>query len=129
MNLFDAFDRLITEHGSATIMRERLTLIRDQMQALEKKVADLQTENAALVERNGELERQVLASARSEEFVEHRGALFKRRPGGGYSEQPYCFVCRKPMSSHVGIGNYHCMCGYTADFTGDDLPTVMRGLR
>jgi hypothetical protein len=103
-------------------------VLRLQAQALEKKVIELETENARLVKRVGELERQALSSARSDDFVEHRAALFKRKPGGGYSEQPYCFSCKKPMSSHMGILPYSCMCGYHADFCGHDLQRVMRDL-
>jgi hypothetical protein len=104
-------------------------VLRLQAQALEKKVGELETENSRLVKRVAELERQILSSASATEFVEHRGALFKRKPGGGYSDQPYCFVCKKPLSSHMGMLPYSCMCGYSADFTGGDLRDVMRGLQ
>lgn len=41
-------ERLINEHGSALILKERLALAADQYLALEKKVAELQTENEHL---------------------------------------------------------------------------------
>lgn len=49
-------EKLINEHGSATILRERLALARDQYEALEKNNSALMQENAALKEENQRLE-------------------------------------------------------------------------
>ena len=104
-------------------------VLRLRAQALEKKVGELEAENAKLVKRVADLERQVLSSASHTEFVEHRGALFKRKQGGGYSDQPYCFVCKKPMSSHLDMLPFICFCGYSVGFSDADLRDVMRGLQ
>ena len=48
MSIFGEIERLITEHGSAAILRERLALAADQYAALEKKVSELQCENETL---------------------------------------------------------------------------------
>jgi Fic family protein len=40
MGLFDGIEKLITEHGSAAILKERIALVQDQYAALEKKLAD-----------------------------------------------------------------------------------------
>jgi len=45
MNIFGEIERLITEHGSASILRERLELAKEQYSALEKKVTKLRSEN------------------------------------------------------------------------------------
>jgi uncharacterized protein YlxW (UPF0749 family) len=82
MGLLDLIQKAITEHGSADIMRERLLLIREQADALQKKVADLDQENANLKKAVACLERDIASKTASEEFVEHRGALFKRKPSG-----------------------------------------------
>lgn len=52
-------ERLITEHGSAAILRERLALAAEQYAALEKKVVDLEAKNAHLESENSELQQQV----------------------------------------------------------------------
>lgn len=59
-------ERLITEHGSAAILRERLAFAAEQYAALEKKVSDLQAqvaelqaENRCLSSENSELKEQV----------------------------------------------------------------------
>jgi len=48
MSIFGELERLITEHGSAMILRERLLLAKDQYEALEKEVSELHSENKAL---------------------------------------------------------------------------------
>ncbi len=48
MGLLDSIEKLITEHGSAAILRERIALANDKHAALEKKAATLETENTAL---------------------------------------------------------------------------------
>ena len=48
MGLLDSIEKLITEHGSAAILRERISLANDQYSALEQRNAELQADNAAL---------------------------------------------------------------------------------
>lgn len=48
MNIFGDIERLITEHGSAGILRERLELAKEEYSALEKKVTQLQSDNDSL---------------------------------------------------------------------------------
>jgi hypothetical protein len=59
MGIFQDIERLITEHGSAAILRERLTLAAEQYAALEKKVVELQAENERLESENFKLQEQV----------------------------------------------------------------------
>lgn len=55
MGLLDGFEKLITEHGSAVILRERIALANDKYAVLEQKLADselrvknLESDNQAL---------------------------------------------------------------------------------
>jgi hypothetical protein len=129
MGLLEHIDKLITERGSAAIMGKHLDLLRDQAQALENQVADLQRENAALEDRVAELEAQVASAVAREEFVEHHGAFFKRKPGGGYHEAVFCPSCHGPMSSLQGMLPYVCQrCSTVLDFTSRDLEGIMRCL-
>lgn len=59
MGIFQDIERLITEHGSAAILRERLALAAEQYATLEKKVVELQAENARLQSENSGLHAQV----------------------------------------------------------------------
>jgi hypothetical protein len=126
MGLLDLIERAINEHGSAAIMRERLDLIRDQAQALEKKMADLQDENTRLKKRIAELEADLAAKTKRNEFVEHRGALFKRKPTGAYHNAVFCPDCEGPMMSLEGELPFHCgPCKRSVSFSGRELPEIM----
>jgi DNA-binding MarR family transcriptional regulator len=55
MALFDPIEKLITEHGSAAILRDHVALFKDQLAILKDKFATLQTENEALKAENQNL--------------------------------------------------------------------------
>jgi chromosome segregation ATPase len=62
----DGFEKLINEHGSATILKERIVLINEKYSALEKDLsasksreADLTAENQSLVLDNAELRQEI----------------------------------------------------------------------
>jgi predicted nuclease with TOPRIM domain len=59
MSIFSEIDRLITERGSAAILRERVALVKEQNESLQKKVVTLEGEILALQKRNAELEKMV----------------------------------------------------------------------
>jgi hypothetical protein len=102
--------------------------LRLQAAALEKKVAQLEAENATLKQRVGQLESGLAAKTMLQEFVEHRGALFKRKPDGGYHLAVYCPRCKQSVGSFHTLP-YECSCGWSADFSGSDLQSVMKDLR
>jgi regulator of replication initiation timing len=67
MGLLDGLEKLINEHGSAAILRERIALLNEQHSllekkaaALEKQVVQLQSENEVLKTENSNLKEQVL---------------------------------------------------------------------
>lgn len=59
MGLLDGIEKLITEHGSAAILRERIALAEDKYSALERKVVELEAENKNLKLNNYELKDKV----------------------------------------------------------------------
>jgi len=75
MGLFDGIEKLITEHGSAAILKERIALVKEQYAALEKKLSEselrakglesdkerFELENFRLKEKIKELEEQLSA--------------------------------------------------------------------
>lgn len=128
MSLIEYLDKLVTERGSAAILDKHLAFVREQAQALEKQVDELQRANTTLNQRVADLEAQMASNIVPDQFVEHRGALFKRHPQGGYHEAVYCPSCRGPMMSMQTLLPYQCRCGVSVDFTGNDLKSVMRGL-
>jgi len=67
MGFLDSIEKLINEHGSATILRERITLLNEQYAAVEKQivalkqeVANLQRENESLKLDKRQLQEQVV---------------------------------------------------------------------
>ena len=55
MGFLDSIERLINEHGSAVVLRERILLANDQYAQLERKVAELQSQNERLLGDNENL--------------------------------------------------------------------------
>ncbi|RTL58176.1 MAG: hypothetical protein EKK46_00295 [Rhodocyclaceae bacterium] len=55
MSLISEIERLITEHGSAQTLKERVALWQDKYSALEQENAALKQENAALKQENAAL--------------------------------------------------------------------------
>jgi hypothetical protein len=101
-------------------------VLRLQAQALEKKVAELEKKCAGLESQVSSLKQELSAKTIPTEFIEHRGALFKRRPNGGYDDDVRCRVCKQPMVSFIGESPFHCeQCGVTVNFNGSDLPRLL----
>src|SRR5262245_60653554 len=55
MGIFDSVEKVINEHGSATILKERIEWVKEQYADLERKLLKLQEENGALRRENEEL--------------------------------------------------------------------------
>ena len=121
-------ERWITEHGSSVILKEHLALLQAKLGTLNDEVAKLEKENADLKARVAELEAKVSSAAVSEAFVEERGALFKRRSGGGYHNAVYCPKCRQSASPFPPGEEFNCQCGWFSSFTEAELQNVMSNL-
>jgi hypothetical protein len=67
------------------VLRERVAFAADQANALEKKVENLERETPRLEKRIAALRLSLPPKHEKSSFVEHRGALFKRKPEGGLS--------------------------------------------
>ena len=111
--LLDKLEKLIVEHGSASIMREHIALIRDKLQFVAEESIRLKDENSRLFKENEELNHELLRHVTPENFVEKLGVLFKKKGGLGYSEIPYCPVCKTPLSSRNRYDAMWCShCGF-----------------
>lgn len=121
----DILSALLGDVSVTAVQRERLALAKDRVEVLEQENVRVVKENDRLKRRNTELEAEIAEGAKSKEFVEHRGAMFKRKSGGGYHQAVYCPSCFLPMSSLQGVLPYHCSCSVAVDFTGNDLKGVM----
>ena len=61
MGLLDEFEKLINEHGSAVILKERIALANDKYEALERKATEFENKNKQLVTENKQLAERVRA--------------------------------------------------------------------
>lgn len=122
-------ERLITEHGSAAVLKEHVELLRAKLDVLKDDVAKLEKENAALKQRVRGLEEAAASAPPPDTFEEEEGALFKRRPGGGYHNAVYCPRCHTSTSPFPPGAEFNCMkCGWFSSFTEGDLPKVINRL-
>lgn len=81
MGLLDSIEKLITEHGSAAILRERIALANDQHAALQKKAVSLKSENA-------ELKSQLQAAKSEAEALRTELAKFKESQSHAAASNP-----------------------------------------
>lgn len=126
--LLDKFEKLIVEHGSAAVRGELITLLREQLQLAEKQIGKLEAENVDLKAKLQECQALLKTKASFQDFVEHHGALFKRKPGGGYQRTVYCPNCRRVAATIDEDFPYSCNCGWAVEFTPNDLDRLLKEL-
>jgi len=127
--LLSAVTGILSQLPTNSVLRERVEFLKDRIEALEKRLQDLEQENTNLRSRLAVFEDSEVEKALSPDFVEHRGALFKRKPGGGYEPTVYCPDCQRSTSSLMGQLPYHCArCKWSADFNGMELDKVLKEL-
>jgi hypothetical protein len=111
MNIIDGIQKLITEHGSAAIISERLALAKDQFSALGRKVEELQRENGKLeaklereqVDRDkAQRELNQLQKEHEEEVRVHRSIEFRRGKRTGGNWMAFCPKCHMPAAQLSG---------------------------
>ena len=135
MSPLGLIEKLINEHGSSTILKERLSLIQDRFSELEQEnlalKEELRTTNESLAQAEAEVQR---LSERVEEdsvtyrFVEYRGAKFRRKPSGGFEEAVYCPSCETGMVEFHP--EYVCArCGAATSFSKGQLQAVLREVK
>ena len=129
MGLLENFQKLITEHGSSAILRDRILLLKEEAGKLVDELAACKRRLAQLEEELVELHQQIKDQAVAAEYAECRGALFKRKGPEGYDHTVRCPRCRGPMASVMKTLGYTCgHCGASVDFNGEDLPAVLKEL-
>lgn len=130
MGIISDIREALKEIPLSDILRERLTSAERTIEQLEKENVNLKQENARLKEQNNKFVEQLAQFRISrDEFVEARGALFKRKIGGGYHETVYCPGCKMPLSSFGGDFPYSCdRCKIYLDFFLNDVPNILKGL-
>jgi hypothetical protein len=62
-----------------------------------------------------------------EQFVDYRGAKFRRLPDGTFEHQVYCPKCRNPMATPAEVFlPYRCApCHYLSPLKGFSFPAIV----
>jgi len=127
--IWSEFERWVVEHGSAATLKERLALAKDLHDEFARKISQLEAENAQLRQRNSELERKAADALAAEQYTQHRGALFKKLPSGGYDYAVYCPQCRLAMFAFPDGELYNCgQCGIPSSFKEADIERIRKEL-
>jgi hypothetical protein len=123
----------------AEVLREQVKLLqlqRDTAAAerdlLAVQLAQAQAHAAALESANLELQTHLEHSQRraQDALVPFKGALWRRKPGGGFFDQVLCRQCQNSMVSFNNTLPFACrQCGVTVDFTGMDLTAILLELK
>jgi hypothetical protein len=126
MGLIADINQLIAEHGSSSILRERLATLRDDLQRLQEKNDRLEAEHQRALSDNERLREELAKKSIPDEYTEHRGVLFRRFPSGTIQDEAYCPACKIPMTSLADMLPFACSaCKRQASFTGKDLYKVI----
>jgi len=110
--MLDLLQKLINEHGSSAILKERLGLIQAQYTALERANEDLRAENAALRMQLADIKAQTQEAQRvagKQVFCAHCGSSNLKRTGSRPDK----------VFGDVGIDRIHFVCndcGQPSDF-------------
>ncbi|GAB2938054.1 hypothetical protein [Hafnia psychrotolerans] len=114
---------------SNEVLRERIAFIYEQIEVVQKANEATIKELAETKAKNIELEKEIAGYRTKNEFVEHRGAAFRKDTSGSYIHAAYCPNCLKQVGSGFPDFPFHCgSCGWTSQFEGRELETIMNSL-
>lgn len=124
--------------GTFRHLQELVGSLKSELEAGRSDRHRIMAENLELKGRIGVLEQQLmqlnsagLSTPRKEdEFIEHLGAIFVRKPGGRIVDQPLCRQCRAPLKAVSARVPYSCTsCRTFALFRPPELNDVLLTLR
>ena len=125
--MLSMIEKLINEHGSSTILKERLSLINDKYELLDNQLKNCEKENELLRKEVEMLKSKLSEQVKEEPFIAFKDAKFKRNPSGSFEETAYCPKCNGAMFALDSFFPYTCgACGSTAGFNGSDLKKVIK---
>jgi len=127
--IVDALGKLLLDLPVNDVLRERLLLLKEQVEAMEHRILALDKENAELAEKVRELSQKYEAQLVPEAFTEHEGALFKRKPDGTWIHAVYCPSCKRSTGALAKNVAFQCSpCHWRSSFISRDLDEVMSRL-
>lgn len=131
MGTIDTIRGILKDLITADMLREKVVLLEKEINTIMDRNAYLEKETANLIRKNENFKNELAELQRLQhEFIEYKGAYFKRLPGGnGYSEGVYCVHCQSPMWAQ-DLFHYECSrCGHIANFSKNELPKILEELK
>ena len=120
---------LIAELPVSAALKVRLSILQERAAVLEQSIETLEKENAEIKEERAKLIAENLRMKKLEDFVEHRGAFFKRGAGGIYHLSVYCPRCMASAGASSSGKPFFCIpCHWFSNFNVRDLAVVMSTL-
>lgn len=123
LNPLALLEKAINEHGSSSILNERILLVKEMLDKVEIEKAELEKSLRAAREEIEELKKKIPGS----KFVEYRGAKFRRKPSGGYENAVYCPSCETGMATipNKGLPFACARCNALTTFCSQDLSSIL----
>jgi hypothetical protein len=126
--ILSEIERFIVEHGSSVVLKEHLALLQNKLVLLKDEISKLEKENSDLKTEVSKLTKKLSAQSVAQEFTEERGALFKRKPSGGYHSAVYCPRCFQSAAPFPPGAEFSCNCGWFSSFTESELQHVIASI-
>lgn len=97
INPLSLIEDLIKEHGSSSILRERLLLLKEELAKVEKDRTNLITKVTELEEELRNCREQLNKITVPKDFTKYMGALYKRDMHNKYMPMAFCPECKRPL--------------------------------
>lgn len=132
-NIFGFVKKLatgITDTMTADVLRERINLIRDQLDIINTAHEAAQKELTDYKAKCNALENEIARYRESEQFVIKKGAAFKKDASGRYSDVPLCPRCHNPISGSgmLGIPMQCIPCRHVTSLHNSNVDSVVAEL-
>lgn len=90
--------KILSSTPTVAAQKEHLDWLKDQIQAIQKKMSYLEEENAKLIKENESLSLELSSFKNNDEYIDIGVCSLKKSPHGGYFPEPLCPSCKKPLS-------------------------------
>lgn len=122
---------MLTSVGVSDVLRERLELLKEQVQTLQREAEQSKAAYETLLNEHAELQKKHAEAVVPEDFVKHCNVLFRRLGDGRYDETSvFCPRCKLAMLSDHRVFAFRCAnCKYAVDWGRPRLPSVIESLK
>ncbi|WP_324681572.1 hypothetical protein [Bibersteinia trehalosi] len=119
---------ILSGMGTNDILRERITLLREQLDVLRYAQETAEKELTQLKEKCRLQEEELSRYRTAEQFIFEHGAAFKKT-SCGYIATPYCPNCLIAVGAEKLLFPFKCCrCGWCSSFKGKHLQDILNSL-